>query len=67
VAEQAAAEPDKSSSAILQIAASGRYPLMSKLTGTGPGGRLSADETFDLGLNCLLDGVGALVAGVRHD
>jgi AcrR family transcriptional regulator len=45
-----------------QIAASGRYPLMSKLVAAGPGGRLSADESFGLGLNCLLDGVGALIA-----
>lgn len=29
---------------------------------SGAGGRLSADESFGLGLNCLLNGVGALIA-----
>jgi AcrR family transcriptional regulator len=46
-----------------QLAASGRYPLMSSLGLTVlEGSVLTADQSFDVGLRCLLDGVGALVA-----
>lgn len=45
-----------------QLASSGRYPLMSKLTLiTQEGNGLDADQSFNLGLQCLLDGVGALL------
>ncbi len=46
-----------------QLAASGHYPLMSRLGLTVlEGSVLTADQSFDVGLQCLLDGVGALVA-----
>jgi AcrR family transcriptional regulator len=46
-----------------QLAASGHYPLMSRLGLTVLDGTvLTADQSFDVGLRCLLDGVGALVA-----
>jgi AcrR family transcriptional regulator len=45
-----------------QLAASGRYPLMSRLGLTVLQGTvLTADQSFDVGLQCLLDGVSALV------
>lgn len=48
-----------------QLAASGRYPLMSALGLTVlEGSVLDADQSFDVGLQCLLDGVGTLIA--RH-
>jgi AcrR family transcriptional regulator len=46
-----------------QLAASGHYPLMSRLgLSVLEGSVLSADQSFDLGLKCLIDGVGALAA-----
>jgi AcrR family transcriptional regulator len=46
-----------------QLAASGHYPLMSRLgLSVLEGSVLTADQSFDVGLQCLLDGVGALVA-----
>jgi AcrR family transcriptional regulator len=43
-----------------QVIASGRYPRFGRLAEIIVEGRdLSPDETFDLGLQCLLDGVGA--------
>jgi AcrR family transcriptional regulator len=43
-----------------QVIASGRYPRFGRLAQiVVEGGDLSPDETFDLGLQCLLDGVGA--------
>lgn len=45
-----------------QLAASGHYPLMSRLgLSVLDGSVLTADQSFDVGLQCLLDGVGALV------
>jgi AcrR family transcriptional regulator len=46
-----------------QIAASGRYPYMSQMARIVTEGRdLDADESFELGLRCLLDGVALLLA-----
>ncbi len=46
-----------------QLAASGYYPLMSRLGLTVlDGSVLTADQSFDVGLQCLLDGIGALAA-----
>jgi hypothetical protein len=46
-----------------QVAASGHYPLMSKLGQTVlDGSVLTADQSFDVGLQCLLDGIGVLIA-----
>lgn len=46
-----------------QLAASDRYSHMGKLALDIAAGRdLNAHERFELGLNCLLDGVGALIA-----
>jgi AcrR family transcriptional regulator len=46
-----------------QVAASGHYPLMSKLgLGVLDGSNLTADQSFDIGLQCLLDGIGVLIA-----
>jgi AcrR family transcriptional regulator len=45
-----------------QVAASGSYPLMSKLGQTVlDGSVLTADQSFDVGLQCLLDGIGVLI------
>lgn len=45
-----------------QLAATGRYPLMSKLGLTVlEGSVLDADQSFDVGLRCLLDGISALI------
>ena len=46
-----------------QLTASGHYPHMSKLGQTVlEGSALTADQSFDVGLRCLLDGIGALIA-----
>jgi hypothetical protein len=46
-----------------QVAASGHYPLMSKLGLTVfDGSDLTTDQSFDIGLQCLLDGIGVLIA-----
>lgn len=46
-----------------QVAASGHYPLMSKLgQHSFDGTDLGGDQSFDLGLRCLLDGIGILIA-----
>jgi AcrR family transcriptional regulator len=46
-----------------QIAASGDYPLMSKIGySVLDGSALTADQSFDIGLQCLLDGIGVLIA-----
>ena len=46
-----------------QVIASGRYPRFGRLAQiVVEGGDLSPDETFDLGLQCLLDGVGTQLA-----
>jgi AcrR family transcriptional regulator len=50
-------------SLLQQIVASGRYPAMGRLALALAERRdLGADESFELGLNCLLDGIGALIA-----
>ena len=46
-----------------QVISSGRYPAFGRLAQVMRDGRdLSPDESFDLGLRCLLDGVGARLA-----
>jgi hypothetical protein len=46
-----------------QVAASGHYPLISQLgQAVVDGSALTADQEFDIALQCLLDGIGALIA-----
>jgi AcrR family transcriptional regulator len=46
-----------------QLSATGRYPHMSRMTQIIAEGRdLSPDQSFDVGLQCLLDGIGTLIA-----
>lgn len=49
-----------------QVTASGHYPLMSELgQALLDGSGLNADESFEIGLHCLLDGIGVLIAKQR--
>jgi len=60
--DDAAAYQAAVASYLNQLASSGRFPLMSKLALITLEGRgLDTDTSFNLGLHCLLDGVGALL------
>ena len=49
-----------------QLAANDRYPHMGKLALAVAEGRdLSAEQSFELGLTCLLEGIGALIARAK--
>jgi AcrR family transcriptional regulator len=51
-----------------QLASSDRYPQTGKMALAILDGRdLSADDSFDLGLRCLLDGIGALLADANTE